>query len=70
MGELNLPIAILFTKTDKPKQGELIKSQKKFKETLLQTWEEMPPFFITSAEKKIARNEVLQFIEDAIETGR
>ncbi len=70
MGELNLPLAIIFTKTDKPKQGELIKSQKKFKETLLQTWEEMPPFFLTSAEKKIGRDEMLQFIEEAIETGK
>lgn len=70
MGELNLPIAILFTKTDKPKRGELIKSQKKFKETLLETWEEMPPFFITSAEKKVGREEVLKFIENAIETGQ
>ena len=70
MGELNLPIAILFTKIDKPKQGELIKSQKKFKEKLLETWEEMPPFFITSAEKKVGRDEVLQFIENAIETGQ
>jgi GTP-binding protein len=69
MGELELPMALVFTKADKPKQGELIKSQKKFKETLLQSWEELPPFFITSSEKKAGRDELLQFIEQAIETG-
>lgn len=68
MGELELPMALVFTKSDKPKRGELISSQKKFKDTLLQSWEELPPFFVTSSEKKTGREELLQFIENAIET--
>jgi GTP-binding protein len=31
---------------------------------MLQFWEEMPNYFITSSSKKIGRDEVLQFIDD------
>jgi GTP-binding protein len=70
MGEKGLPIALAFTKSDKPKRGELAKSQKKFKEAMLQTWEQLPPCFITSSEKKTALEEVLQFIDEAIKTTK
>jgi len=69
MGEKHLPFALLFTKSDKQKSGKLATSQIRFKKTLLETWEEMPPFIVTSAEKKIGRDEVLSFIENAIQTG-
>ncbi len=69
MGEKNLPFTLLFTKSDKQKRGQLATSQIRFKQTLLKTWEEMPPFITTSAEKKIGRDEVLDFIENAIKTG-
>ncbi|MBA4145164.1 MAG: hypothetical protein C0523_05330 [Cytophaga sp.] len=69
MGERNLPFALIFTKSDKPKRGQLAASQIKYKQTLLKTWEEMPPFITTSAEKKTGRDEVLDFIENAIKTG-
>jgi len=68
MGEKHLPFALLFTKSDKQKSGKLATSQIRFKKKLLETWEEMPPFIITSAEKKIGRDEVLSFIETAIQT--
>jgi GTP-binding protein len=70
MGEQKLPFALVFTKSDKPKRGELITAQKKYKETLLESWEELPPFFVTSSEKKTGKTEVLQFIENAIETTK
>ena len=34
-----------------------------YKKTLSETWEEMPPMFLTSAEKKEGRDEVLDYIE-------
>jgi GTP-binding protein len=68
MGEKRLPIAILFTKCDKNRKNALAASQKKFKETLLKTWEELPPFIVTSAEKKIGRDEVLDFIQNAMDS--
>jgi GTP-binding protein len=34
-----------------------------YKKTLSETWEEMPPMFLTSAEKKEGRDDVLNYIE-------
>jgi GTP-binding protein len=67
MGEKNLPISILFTKSDKPRKNALAASQKRFKDTLLKNWEELPPFILTSAEKKTGRDEVLDFIQNAMD---
>jgi GTP-binding protein len=33
---------------------------------LLEDWDEVPPVLITSSEKKIGRDEVLTFIEEAL----
>ena len=30
---------------------------------LLETWEELPPYFVTSSSKKIGQDDVLDFIE-------
>lgn len=69
MGEKQLPFALIFTKSDKMKRGQLASSQIRYKQTLLKTWEEMPPFITTSSEDKTGRDEVLAFIENAIQTG-
>jgi GTP-binding protein len=34
-----------------------------YKKVLSETWEEMPPMFVTSAEKKLGRDEVLDYID-------
>lgn len=70
MGEKRLPMALVFTKSDKLKRGQLAMSQKRFKQELLKTWEELPPFFITSAEKKLGRDEVLTFVDTSIKVER
>jgi GTP-binding protein len=66
LGSLNIPIALVLTKTDKIKQSELAKSRKKLEARLLQDWEELPPIFITSAEKKTGRDKLLDFIAEAM----
>jgi GTP-binding protein len=66
LGGLGVPIAIVFTKIDKIKQSELAQSRKKFEARLLNDWEELPPVFITSSEKKTGRDHLLDFIEQAI----
>ena len=70
LGSLGIPVAIVLTKTDKLKQSELGKSKNKIEKQLLMDWEELPPFFITSAEKKSGRTALLDFIENAIKTNR
>ncbi len=66
MGSKGLPLAIVMTKADKITQQELAKSRKRITEKLLEAWEELPPLFITSSEKKSGRKELLQFISNAI----
>jgi len=67
LGGLGIPIAIVLTKIDKIKQSELAQSRKKFESRLLNDWEELPPLFITSAEKKTGRDHLLDFITQAIQ---
>jgi len=63
LGEKLIPFCIVFTKTDKLKTNQINKNISQYQTTLLETWEEMPTYFITSATEKTGRNEVLHFIE-------
>lgn len=62
LGENGIPFSIIFTKIDKVSKGRLADNLKVYHEKLLQTWEELPPIFITSSEKKDGRDEVLDYI--------
>jgi GTP-binding protein len=64
LGESGVPFAIVFTKTDKSTQAEVGSNIRKFKESMLETWEELPVMFLTSAEKKRGGQEILQYIEE------
>ncbi len=63
LGENSVPFGIIFTKADKNKAGELKKNVTKFLNTLKEQWEELPPHFITSSEKRLGREEFLNYIE-------
>ena len=65
-GEASLPIIRVFTKIDKLKPNELNKNQATFKKALHESWEELPQIFLSSAEKKTGRKELLDFIADVI----
>jgi GTP-binding protein len=67
VGEKGIPICLLLTKADKLSRGQLQKNRALIEKTLLQTWEELPPLITTSAEKKTGKDEVLSFIEAALE---
>ena len=62
LGELGVPFSIVFTKIDKLKDNILNKNIKVYKKKLLETWEELPVTFMTSAETKIGRDELLGYI--------
>lgn len=62
LGELGIPFSIVFTKIDKLKDNILNKNMKVYKKKMLETWEELPVSFMTSAETKIGRDEVLGYI--------
>lgn len=63
LGENGIPFAVVFTKTDKMGTGRLQMNMNAYKEKLLETWEELPPLFVTSAEKGQGREELLHYIE-------
>ena len=64
LGENGVPFAIIFTKADKISKGALERNVEAYKAKLLETWEELPPIFCTSSEKKQGREELLDYIED------
>jgi GTP-binding protein len=66
VGSKGVPLAIVFTKVDKLKLNELQRNIQQFKKAVLADWEELPPMLVTSAEKKTGRDEVLDFINDAL----
>jgi GTP-binding protein len=63
VGINNIPIAIVFTKTDKLSTANLAENIEKYKRTLLHDWEELPVIFFTSAVNKTGRDEILKFIQ-------
>ncbi|MDL2296762.1 ribosome biogenesis GTP-binding protein YihA/YsxC [Bacteroidales bacterium OttesenSCG-928-E04] len=64
LGELGIPFSIIFTKTDKISKMKLQENVKNFSDKMLEYWEELPPFFITSAHKNIGRDEILNYIDE------
>lgn len=63
LGENQIPFSIVFTKADKLSNNELNTNVEAYKKRLLEDWEELPPIFVTSAETKQGREELLDFIE-------
>ena len=64
LGISEIPFSIVFTKTDKLKPEELEKNLKFYEEKMLETWEVMPGYFVSSAESGYGNKEILDFIED------
>ena len=58
-----MPFGIIFTKIDKINNTTLEKNLEAYKTKLAEEWEEFPPIFITSSEKEIGKDEVLNYIE-------
>lgn len=64
LGQKAVPFTLVFTKADKESQKVVSDHVSRFKQALLKTWDELPPIFVTSAEKRWARKEVLAYIEE------
>jgi len=62
LGEHTIPFSIVFTKADKLKPKAIENHIEDYKNTLLETWENMPNYFITSASKSIGKDELLNYI--------
>ncbi|MGA0557394.1 ribosome biogenesis GTP-binding protein YihA/YsxC [Larkinella sp. VNQ87] len=63
MGERGLPFAIIFTKTEKSSTNAIQQMVKNYRQTLLKTWSELPPMFISSSVSNRGREEILGYID-------
>lgn len=66
LGENGVPFSIVFTKADKLGPVKARMNAEKYLKSLLDTWEELPPHFITSSEKRFGRDELLDYIESIL----
>ena len=66
LGETAVPFGIIFTKADKLSTKKLHDNIAAYKAKLLEEWEELPPIFVTSAENRTGREEVLGYIESVM----
>lgn len=64
LGSSSIPFAIVFTKADKIAPSKIRQSADAWMKKLEDTWAVLPPFFITSSEKKLGRDELLSYIEE------
>ena len=59
-----LPFVIVYTKTDKLSAKKLAPSIKLIQEEIFKYWETMPQEFVSSSETKLAKEEILSFIDE------
>lgn len=58
-----VPFSLVFTKSDKEKPGVVARNVQAFMDKLRETWQFLPRNFVTSAEKKIGREEILELLQ-------
>ena len=63
LGQSGVPFSIVFTKADKLSVGKVNANVEEYKKKLLETWEELPPYIVTSSESRQGRDELLSYIE-------
>ncbi len=64
LGENSVPFSVVFTKADKLNSSQLKNNVQIFLDTLLEQWEELPPYYISSSTRRTGRTEILGHIED------
>jgi len=63
LGENGVPFSIVFTKLDKLPHAKGKSNVQTYKDKLSEQWEELPPIFLTSSEKRVGRDEILNYID-------
>jgi len=62
LGKWEIPFTLVFTKSDKENQRTVAANVKGFLQKMRATWQFLPAHFITSAEKKTGRKDILRQI--------
>lgn len=63
LGSNGIPFSIVFTKADKLKPKALERNVENYLAVLNESWEELPPHFITSSTQHSGREEILEYID-------
>jgi GTP-binding protein len=66
LGSNQVPFALVFTKTDKFTGSRIQQNIDQYKKSLLESWDSLPPVFLTSALHKKGRRELLEFIQETL----
>lgn len=67
IAENGLSLAFILTKIDKLSSNELAKRKSDFQQQISRYWEDFPPIFLSSAETRKGREDILSFINKANE---
>jgi GTP-binding protein len=70
LGKWEVPFALVFTKADKEKPTVVQRNVTAFLDKMREEWEFLPQHFVTSAEKKAGKDEVLKFIQQCNERAK
>ena len=66
LGRGGIPFGLIFTKADKLSAAQQQRSLARYRKTLEEQWEELPPCFVSSSAHGTGRDEILDFIEKAL----
>ena len=64
LGESQVPFHIIFTNADKLKPNACNLAVEQYKEKLLEFWEEVPKYFVTSSSNNTGREALLSYIHE------
>ena len=67
LDRMEVPISLVFTKTDKEKQAVVAKNVKDFLNAMRATWQFLPQHFLTSAVKKTGRDKILASVTELLQ---
>lgn len=66
VGEKNIPIVIVFTKSDKLSRNQLNSSIARYKKHLKSSWDQLPPMLSSSSITNLGKEEILNYIDDTL----
>jgi GTP-binding protein len=70
LGVNNIPFYIIFTKADKLSKTQLSQNIQNYQKIMLENWEEMPSYFISSSESNLGRTEILDAIGQLVSSTK
>ena len=66
LGEDQIPFAIIFTKADRRKKP-IAENIELYKKQLSENWETLPPIFVSSAENRQGKEEILEYLDTILQ---